>query len=190
MKTSHSEMLERMAEHVLVHGLTQATLRPLARAAGTSDRMLIYHFGTKDGVIAALLDHLARRFTAILDAMPLPAQASAADLVAAVLPLMQGPVGRPYATLFLEVVAGSARGNPAFQAATARILAHFQGWIAARIPPPDGPAPNAGDMAAFALAAVEGMLVLSASGSEGKGLVAAALAGLRASMPPSDPPAR
>lgn len=176
MKTSLPEMLERMSEHVLVHGLTHATLRPLARAAGTSDRMLIYHFGTKDGVIGALLDHLAQRFTVILDALPLPVQASAVDLVEAILPLMQSPVGAPYGQLFLEVVAGSARGLPAFQDAKARILLHFQGWIAARLPAGN----NSREIAAFALAMIEGLLVLDSSGTQGQGLVDDALAGLRA----------
>jgi AcrR family transcriptional regulator len=176
MKTSRPETLDRMSDYVLAHGLAAATLRPLAHAAGTSDRMLIYHFGTKDGVIGALLDHLALRFTAILDAIPLPPQASAVDLVLAVLPLMQSPVGTPFAQLFLEVVAGSARGNPAFQAATARILLHFRGWIAARLPASD----NGAEIAAFALGTIEGLLILGSSGVQGQALVGDALAGLRA----------
>ena len=47
--------LDGMAQHVLTHGLTHASLRPLAQAVGTSDRMLIYHFGSKEGVVGALL---------------------------------------------------------------------------------------------------------------------------------------
>lgn len=180
MKTSRSETLDRMSDYVLDHGLGAATLRPLARAAGTSDRMLIYHYGTKEGVIGALLDHLALRFTVILDATPLPAQASAVDLVEAVLPLLQSPVGTPYAQLFLEVVAGSARGIPAFQDAKARILLHYQGWIAARLPAGD----NSREIAAFALAMIEGLLVLYSSGAQGEGLVGDALAGLRAAAGP------
>jgi len=34
--------LERMADHLLREGMTGASLRPLAAAAGTSDRMLLY----------------------------------------------------------------------------------------------------------------------------------------------------
>lgn len=179
MKLSQPQMLERMADHVLVHGLTLATLRPLARAAGTSDRMLIYHFGTKDGVIAALLDQLAARFTAILDATPLPAQGSVPELVRAILPLMQSPVGAPYGAIFLEVVAGAARGIPVFQDSVARILLHFQGWVAARLPASEVPG-RTGELAAFALGTIEGMLVLGAAGAPGRVLVEAALAGLEA----------
>jgi AcrR family transcriptional regulator len=52
-------LLRLMATHVLEHGLNTASLRPLAKAANTSDRMLIYHFGTKDGLINALLQVVA-----------------------------------------------------------------------------------------------------------------------------------
>ena len=46
-------LLPLLTAHVLAHGLGGASLRPLAKAAGTSDRMLIYHFGTKEALIRA-----------------------------------------------------------------------------------------------------------------------------------------
>ena len=42
-------------DYVLEHGLIGLSLRPLAAALGTSDRMLLYHFGTKDDLVAAVL---------------------------------------------------------------------------------------------------------------------------------------
>ena len=33
-------LLGKLADHVLAHGLSASSLRPLAKAAGTSDRML------------------------------------------------------------------------------------------------------------------------------------------------------
>jgi AcrR family transcriptional regulator len=46
--------------YVLRHGLIGLSLRPLAASLGTSDRMLIYHFGSKSGLIANVLE-LANR---------------------------------------------------------------------------------------------------------------------------------
>ena len=43
--------IERMADYVLSEGLGAATLRPLAAAAGTSDRMLLYYFADKDELL-------------------------------------------------------------------------------------------------------------------------------------------
>lgn len=180
MTHPHLPMLEKMADHVLAQGLTQATLRPLARAAGTSDRMLIYHFGSKDGVIAALLDHITQRFTEILDATSLPAPAALADLIEALAAKMQGPAALPYGCLWLEVVAGAARGGGAYQNAATRILAHFQGWIAARLPPARRSAADTSAAASFALTVIEGCLLLGAAGKDSAPMIAAALSGLRA----------
>lgn len=42
-------------DFVLEHGLIGLSLRPLAGALGTSDRMLLYHFGSKDDLVASVL---------------------------------------------------------------------------------------------------------------------------------------
>ncbi|MDO7868239.1 TetR/AcrR family transcriptional regulator [Nocardioides jiangxiensis] len=42
-------------DYVLAHGLIGLSLRPLAAELGTSDRMLLYHFGTKDELVADVL---------------------------------------------------------------------------------------------------------------------------------------
>src|SRR5580692_2489526 len=59
--------IERMADHVLSEGLGAATLRPLAAAAGTSDRMLLYYFADKDELLTATLDRIAKRMIEQLD---------------------------------------------------------------------------------------------------------------------------
>jgi len=168
--------LSRMADHVLAHGLAGATLRPLARAAGTSDRMLIYRFGSKEGVISALLDHLAGRFTLFLDTADIGRPASTAELIRELLALMLHPDAQPFLRVWLDTVSGAARDTPAFRATAARILLHFRGWIAAHLPQPD-PDPEA--TAAYCLALLEGCVVLSAAGEPGAKLVDQALAALR-----------
>jgi AcrR family transcriptional regulator len=54
-RMNKADLLAAMAAHVRLMGLAGASLRPLAKAAGTSDRMLIYHFGTKAALLTALL---------------------------------------------------------------------------------------------------------------------------------------
>lgn len=51
----HVELLEAAYRYVLEHGLSEMSLRPLATAIGTSPRVLLYLFGSKDGLIRALL---------------------------------------------------------------------------------------------------------------------------------------
>jgi AcrR family transcriptional regulator len=55
-----TELLDKAYAYVLVHGLSDMSLRPLASAIGSSPRVLLYLFGSKDGLVRALL-HRARR---------------------------------------------------------------------------------------------------------------------------------
>jgi len=49
------EWTESATDYVLEHGLIGLSLRPLAAQLGTSDRMLLYHFSTKDDLVAAVM---------------------------------------------------------------------------------------------------------------------------------------
>ena len=74
------ELLERAYAYVLEHGLVAMSLRPLAAAIGSSPRVLLYLFESKDGLTRALLararaDELAA--LGALDAGDLPAVARA-----------------------------------------------------------------------------------------------------------------
>src|SRR5205807_1003817 len=49
------ELLELAYRHVLAHGLSDLSLRPLATAIHSSPRVLLFLFGSKDGLVRALL---------------------------------------------------------------------------------------------------------------------------------------
>ena len=49
------ELLERAYRYVLDHGLSAMSLRPLATEIGSSPRVLLFLFGSKDGLVRALL---------------------------------------------------------------------------------------------------------------------------------------
>jgi AcrR family transcriptional regulator len=49
------ELLERAYTYVLEHGLASLSLRPLAQAIGSSPRVLLFLFGSKAGLVQALL---------------------------------------------------------------------------------------------------------------------------------------
>jgi AcrR family transcriptional regulator len=48
-------LLAAVVDHVARHGLGGLSLRSLAAAVGTSHRMLIYHFGSKEGLLAEVV---------------------------------------------------------------------------------------------------------------------------------------
>jgi AcrR family transcriptional regulator len=49
------ELLERSYAYVLENGLSELSLRPLAQAIGSSPRVLIFLFGSKEGLVRRLL---------------------------------------------------------------------------------------------------------------------------------------
>lgn len=49
------QLLAAATAHVLQQGLIGLTLRPLAAAVGTSDRMLVYHFGSRDALVSEIV---------------------------------------------------------------------------------------------------------------------------------------
>ena len=65
-----AEWAEAATDYVLEHGLIGLSLRPLAADLGTSDRMLLYHFGSKDELVAAVLRTSNERSTSYVDALP------------------------------------------------------------------------------------------------------------------------
>jgi AcrR family transcriptional regulator len=50
-----TELLERAYQYSLEHGLADLSLRPLAATIGSSPRVLLFLFGSKEGLIRALL---------------------------------------------------------------------------------------------------------------------------------------
>lgn len=65
----HTELLEAAYAYALTHGLTDLSLRPIAAAIGSSPRVLLYLFGTKDGLVRALLARARADELAMLDAL-------------------------------------------------------------------------------------------------------------------------
>lgn len=170
-------LLPLLAAHVLAEGLGQASLRPLARAAGTSDRMLLYHFGTKDALIADLLGFIARTYAATLDAALAGERLATRGQVAArILKYARSDGAQAFTALWWEIVAGAARGEASYRAAAQAMMDELLGWLEGQMPEGD-PDPKGG--ARYLLTLIEGTLMLAAIGHERTardGLLASGLA--------------
>jgi AcrR family transcriptional regulator len=58
--TGRERLLQGAIGYFAEHGIGDASLRQIAAAIGTSHRMLIYHFGSRDGLLEAVVDELER----------------------------------------------------------------------------------------------------------------------------------
>src|SRR5262249_29207259 len=56
-------------EYLLEHGIANASLRPMAAALGTSARILMFHFKSKEGLLQEVLEELQARLQASFVAM-------------------------------------------------------------------------------------------------------------------------
>ena len=148
--------------YVLENGVTTLSLRPLAAALGTSDRMLLYYFGTREALVGAVLDRVAEQLRDLLVAV-LPDEPQPPAQVLAAAPRAVGdPSARRPLALWLQVVGYAATGEPAFAAVAARVVEEWTTWLAGHV---DAPPERRRAAAAALIAVIDGLVVLDASGA-------------------------
>ena len=157
------DAIERMADHLLKEGLGAATLRPLAAAAGTSDRMLLYYFTDRNELLSATLHRIAERMLAQLnEAVPLERPRSLRILLAEVRPVLASDSIKPFMDLWLDLAAGAARRLEPHRHIAGEIADGFVTWIASRLKT-EVHRDQAASAALF-MALVEGLHILEAIG--------------------------
>jgi AcrR family transcriptional regulator len=93
-------LLDACTDYALEHGLPDR-LGPLASAADTSNRMLIYHFGTRDGLLREILRQARQRqFDAFTDLLRVRPEESYTVTLSQAWAAMTGPQGQPYLRMF------------------------------------------------------------------------------------------
>ena len=156
-------VIDRMADHLLSEGLAGATLRPLAAAAGTSDRMLLYYFADKDELLSALLDRISERLLHELDrAISIDPKRPFAVLLDQVWAILSSERHKPFMNIWLELAAAGARGLQPHRKVSGAIVDGYLAWVAERLEPQaEGGAPSS---APHFLAAIQGMYLLNGIG--------------------------
>jgi AcrR family transcriptional regulator len=91
------------ADYVLEHGLTGLSLRPLATALGTSTRMLLYDFASKEELVMAVLAEVRRREAGMLADYVSTAARPGPELLRAVWEWASHADRAPFMRLFFEV---------------------------------------------------------------------------------------
>jgi AcrR family transcriptional regulator len=99
----HEELLDRAYAYAIEHGLADLSLRPLATAIGSSPRVLLFLFGSKDGLVRALLARARSEELALLDrARQHSGQTELTAVVSTIWQWLSAPRHRPLLTLWLE----------------------------------------------------------------------------------------
>ena len=93
-------LLDACTDHALAHGLPDR-LEPLTRASGASARVLLYHFGTRDGLLRAVLERAReRQHDLYADLMAVRPDEVYTVTLLRLWRAMTGPDGQPYLRMF------------------------------------------------------------------------------------------
>lgn len=99
-KKRPEELRDAIVRYLVRHGLSDLSLRPLAKALGCTPRVLLYHFGSKEKMIVEVLAHVRRRQRATFGRIE---EARLADGYLAVWKRMSAPESQPLFRLFFEI---------------------------------------------------------------------------------------
>jgi AcrR family transcriptional regulator len=105
-------LLRAAIGHLAEHGLGGATLRGIASAIGTSHRMLIYHFGSRDGLLLAIVRSVEEEQRAAMAELAADESASVAELARRMWERVADPRLHPHERLFFELYGRALQGDP------------------------------------------------------------------------------
>jgi AcrR family transcriptional regulator len=105
-----AELLTAAISYVAQHGFGQASLRQIAAGIGTSHRMLIYHFGSKQGLGSAIIDAIQTAQLAALRGLLDAEDVTPADAAARFWDLVTDNA-MTFGPLFFELAANAMRGQ-------------------------------------------------------------------------------
>lgn len=67
MSARKQVLLDALIAYLLKHGLADLSLRPMAAEIGTSARLLLFHFGSKEKLLAEVLEEMQARLQRSLE---------------------------------------------------------------------------------------------------------------------------
>lgn len=120
------DLLERVIAHVAATGLADQSLRELAAGAGTSHRMLIYHFGSHAGLVAAIAASIEAQQREVLAELSADAPGPG-ELQRRLWAQVSDPAIAPFVRLFFDVLGLALAGRAGTEQFRADLI---EPWLA------------------------------------------------------------
>ncbi|HZY98142.1 MAG TPA: TetR/AcrR family transcriptional regulator [Candidatus Baltobacteraceae bacterium] len=98
-----TDLLDQAVDYVCLRGLSQLSLRPLAKALGTSPRNLLYYFGSKDDLVVEIIRRGRARQQATMANLELSADLAPGQVSRILWRQWSDPKRLPLMRLFFEV---------------------------------------------------------------------------------------
>ena len=154
------DVLNAMADYLLGAGVSKATLRPAAAAAGTSPRMLIYHFQTKEALMVAALREVRRReFAMLASQIGRSGTKSTDQLMRRLWKWYSSPKRAPYLRVFFEAWGMALRRPYLRDGFLAHVRKDLQPLAEAALVARGYPERDARAVATFMIGAFRGLLI-------------------------------
>ncbi|OBI23109.1 TetR family transcriptional regulator [Mycobacterium sp. E2327] len=162
------ELLDALFDEFAANGIGDRSLRDVAAAVGTSHRMLLHHFGSREDLLIAIVEEAERRQMALVPDLP----QNPAEGFAAMWADLRRPELRQLERLFFECYSRAAQGEKPF---TRMVPGAVDGWLREVESAAAGVAYD-GAMARLGLAVTRGLLLDLVATEDEAGVDAAAQA--------------
>jgi len=146
--------MPKCLDYFLEHGVADLSLRPLAAGVGTSARMLIHHFGSKDELIATVMAQVSERFQSLLRSVGENKHAGS-NVMHRFWELITARENLPYLRLLFEVQVLAARNPLPYQAYLHDTSTSWLRLVETAFPP----AKSRPALAALCTAVIDGLLL-------------------------------
>lgn len=103
------KLLDAIVDHLIENGVSELSLRPLAKAVGSSPRVLLYYFGSKEDLVVKALARLRERQRGTYDRLKNAGFASPRDACRAIWRDMSAPKSEGLFRMFFEAYAMALR---------------------------------------------------------------------------------
>ena len=112
MPSAKDALLERVLDYAAREGVADKSLREIAAGVGTSHRMLLYHFGSREGVLVAIVAEVERQQRAVMETLT----GTDEDRMWGLWRQVSDPALRPYVRHFFSTVGLAVQGVPGTRA--------------------------------------------------------------------------
>lgn len=165
MVHARERLLAGAIEYVAENGVNNLSLRRLAAELGTSHRMLIYHFGSKQGLLVEVVREVEQRQRQALAELEreLDAEvegvAAAAELTRRFWSRLADPAMARHERLFFELYGHALQGDPAAERLLDGVVDSWLAPLSGLVRRLGVPADEARSRARLGLAVVRGLLL-------------------------------
>ncbi|AHH94640.1 TetR/AcrR family transcriptional regulator [Kutzneria viridogrisea] len=112
MSEARQRLLDGAVRYFAEHGVGELSLRALAAELGTSHRMLIYHFGSREGLLVEVVRAVEQRQRELLAELDGSTCTDPVELAREFWRRLSAPENWPHIRLFFEVYGQALQGRP------------------------------------------------------------------------------